>query len=176
MAAIHHCTRNAASYIAYLNDRVSGDHSNYFRVLDTWKPQYSFGELGIFFLDLQKVQEIIRKHNLTFLQLLWMTNNCNAILPSCKLSLYTCITYGKVFGGTVLVISWKWDCPNLFSTFTVEFVKWLSPHPIHIVVWGNLSSPLNKDHKTFPIAFYSVIGFGCVLYLRVAPLYLYRVV
>ena len=35
-----------------------------------FKPQDSFGEFGIFFLDLQKVQEIIRKHHQTFLQLL----------------------------------------------------------------------------------------------------------
>ena len=33
------------------------------------KPPYSFGELNNFFLDLQKVQEIIRKHHQTFLQL-----------------------------------------------------------------------------------------------------------
>ena len=52
------------------------------------KPQDSFGEFSIFFLDLQKVQEIIRKHHQTFLQLLWMTN-CNAILPSGKLLLCT---------------------------------------------------------------------------------------
>ena len=72
-------------------------------------PQDSFGEYNKFFLDLQKVQEIIRKHHQTFLQLFWMTY-CNAILPSGKLSL--CITYGKVFWGDsehfyVLVISWK---------------------------------------------------------------------
>ena len=33
------------------------------------KPQDSFGEFDYFFLDLQKVQEIIRKHHQTFLQL-----------------------------------------------------------------------------------------------------------
>ena len=68
------------------------------------KPQDSFDEFDIFFLlDLQKVQEIIRKHHQTFLQLFWMTY-CNAILPSGKLSLCTYVTYGKVFGGT----------PNIF--------------------------------------------------------------
>ena len=63
------------------------------------KPQDSFGEFDKFFLDLQKVQGIIRKHHQTFLQLFWMTY---AILPSGKLSLYI---YGKVFGGT----------PNIFT-------------------------------------------------------------
>ena len=36
------------------------------------KPQ-DFGEFNNFFLDLQKVPEIIRKHHQTFLQLSWMT-------------------------------------------------------------------------------------------------------
>ena len=52
------------------------------------KPQDSFSEFKNFFLDLQKVQEIIRKHHQIFLQLFWMTY-CNAILPSAKLSLCT---------------------------------------------------------------------------------------
>ena len=52
------------------------------------KPQDSFGEFNNFFLDLQKVQEIIRKHHQTFLQLFWMTY-CNAILPRGKVSLCT---------------------------------------------------------------------------------------
>ena len=33
------------------------------------KPQDSLGEFDNFFLDLQKVQEIIKKHHQTFLQL-----------------------------------------------------------------------------------------------------------
>ena len=37
------------------------------------KPQDSFGEFDKFFLDLQKVQENIRKHHQTFLQLFGMT-------------------------------------------------------------------------------------------------------
>ena len=52
------------------------------------KPQDSFGEFDNFFLDLQKVHEIIRKHHHTFLQLFGMTY-CNAILPNGKLSLCT---------------------------------------------------------------------------------------
>ena len=53
------------------------------------QPQDSFGEFNNFFLDLQKVQEIIRKHHQTFLQLFGMTY-CNAILPKFgKLSLCT---------------------------------------------------------------------------------------
>ena len=36
------------------------------------KPQDSFGEFNQFFVDLQKVQEIIRKHHQTFLQLFSM--------------------------------------------------------------------------------------------------------
>ena len=52
------------------------------------KPQDSFGEFDNFFLDLQKVQDIIRKHHQTFLQLFGMTY-CNAILPNGKLSLCT---------------------------------------------------------------------------------------
>ena len=51
-------------------------------------PQDSFGEFHTFFPDLQKVQEIIRKHHQTFIQLFWMTY-CNAILHSGKLSLCT---------------------------------------------------------------------------------------
>ena len=50
------------------------------------KPQDSFGEFNNFFLDLQKVQEIIRKYHQTFLQLFGMTY-CNEILPNGKLSL-----------------------------------------------------------------------------------------
>ena len=49
------------------------------------KPQDSFGKLDNIFLDLQKVQEIIRKHLQTFLQLFGMTY-CNAILPNGKLA------------------------------------------------------------------------------------------
>ena len=52
------------------------------------KPQDSFGEFDNIFLDLQKVQEIIRKHHQTYLQLVWISY-CNAILPSGKLSLCT---------------------------------------------------------------------------------------
>ena len=52
------------------------------------KPQDSFGEFDKFFLDLQKVQEIIRKHHQTFLELFGMTY-CSAILPNGKLSLCT---------------------------------------------------------------------------------------
>ena len=47
------------------------------------KPQYSLGEFNKFCLDLQKVQEIIKKHHQTFLQLFGMTY-CNAILPIIK--------------------------------------------------------------------------------------------
>ena len=47
---------------------------NFFLIL---KPQDSFGEFEEKkILDLQKVQEIIRKHHQTFLQLFWMTY-CN---------------------------------------------------------------------------------------------------
>ena len=52
------------------------------------KPQDSFGEFNKFFLDLQKVHEIIRKHHQTFLKLFWLTY-CNAILPSGIFSLCT---------------------------------------------------------------------------------------
>ena len=52
------------------------------------KPQDSFGEFDKFFLDLQKVQVIIRKHHQTFLLLFGMTY-CNTILPNEKLSLCT---------------------------------------------------------------------------------------
>ena len=52
------------------------------------KPQDSFGEFDNFVLDLQKVQEIIRKHHQTFLQLFGMTY-CNAILLNGKFSLCT---------------------------------------------------------------------------------------
>ena len=41
------------------------------------KPQDSFGEFDILFLDLQKVQEIIREQHQTFLQSFGMTY-CNA--------------------------------------------------------------------------------------------------
>ena len=82
------------------------------------KSQDSFGEFNKKILDHQKVQEIIRKHHQTFLQLFWMTY-CNAILPSSKLSLCTypmakCFFFGGGGGGGdskhlyVLVISWKW--------------------------------------------------------------------
>ena len=54
----------------------------------TLKPQDSFGEFNNFFLDLQKVQEIIRKYDHTILQLFGMTY-CNATLPNGKLSLCT---------------------------------------------------------------------------------------
>ena len=74
------------------------------------KPQDSFGELDNFFLDLQKVQEIITKHHQTFLQLFWMTY-CNAILPHGKLSLCTYITYDKVFGGTLNIFMF-WIFPE----------------------------------------------------------------
>ena len=57
-------------------------------VTNSLKPQYSFGEFNNIFLDLQKVQEIIRKHHQTFLQLFGVTY-CNAILPNGKLSLCT---------------------------------------------------------------------------------------
>ena len=52
------------------------------------KPQDSFGEFDNFFLDLQKVQGIIKTHHQTFLQLFGITY-CNAILPNGKLSLCT---------------------------------------------------------------------------------------
>ena len=61
------------------------------------KPQDSFGEFNKFFLDLQKVQEIIRKHHQTFLQLFGMTY-CYAILPNGKLSLCT-YPMAKCLGG-----------------------------------------------------------------------------
>ena len=66
------------------------------------KPKDSFGEFDNFFLDLQKVQEIIRKHHQTFLQIVW-----NDILK-CNIAQWQIIimyiTYGEVFGGT----------PNIF--------------------------------------------------------------
>ena len=65
------------------------------------KPQDSFGEVKKFSVDLQKVQEIIRKHR-SDLPAIVLNDYCNAILPSGKLSL--CTFYGKVFGGT----------PNIF--------------------------------------------------------------
>ena len=52
------------------------------------KPKESFGEFDNIFLDFQKVQEIIIKHNQTVLQLFWMTY-CIAILPCGKSSLCT---------------------------------------------------------------------------------------
>ena len=53
------------------------------------QPQDSLGEFKKkILLDLQKVQEIIKKHHQTFLQLFGMTY-CNAILPNGKLSLCT---------------------------------------------------------------------------------------
>ena len=58
------------------------------------KPQDSFGEFNNFFLDLQKVQEIIRKHHQTFLQLFGMTY-CNMQWQI----IIVYITYGKVMGG-----------------------------------------------------------------------------
>ena len=68
--------------------------------LNKLKPQDSFGEFDKFFLDLQKVQEIIRKHHQTFLQLFGMTY-CNAMLPNGKLSLCTQPTWpmAKCSGG-----------------------------------------------------------------------------
>ena len=48
-------------------------HELMFLVTCVLKPQDSFGEFDNFFLDLQKVQEIIRKHHQTFLQLFLMT-------------------------------------------------------------------------------------------------------
>ena len=57
----------------------------FFNVL---KPQDSFGEFDKLCVDLQKVQEIIRKCHQTFLQMFGMTY-CNAILPNGKLSLCT---------------------------------------------------------------------------------------
>ena len=81
------------------------------------KPQDRFWWIKFFLiLDLQKVQEIIRKHHQTFMQLFWMTymvmQYCavtrSGILSLCKKK-YTCtymymymyayITYGRVFGG-----------------------------------------------------------------------------
>ena len=51
------------------------------------KPQDSFGEFNNFFLCLQKVQKIIRKHHQTFLQLFWMTC-CPTMLPNCPTMQY----------------------------------------------------------------------------------------
>ena len=65
------------------------------------KPQDSFGEFNNFYLYLQKVQEIIRKHHQTFLQLFGMTY-CNAILPNGNHYVHN--LDGKVFRGT----------PNIF--------------------------------------------------------------
>ena len=63
------------------------------------KPQDSFGEISQKKnLDLQKVQEIIRKHHQTFVQMFWMTG-CNAIIAQWQIIIMY-ITYGKVFGGT----------------------------------------------------------------------------
>ena len=74
------------------------------------KPQDSFGEFNTFCLDLQKVQEIIRKHHQTFLQLFWMTY-CKAILPYGKI-LCTYMYWQSVRGASehfdVWDISWKW--------------------------------------------------------------------
>ena len=78
----------------------------YYPAWSTLKPKDSFGEFNKFFLDFQKVQEIIRKHHQTFLQLFGMTY-CNAILPNGKLSL--CKSIQSVRGDSehfyVLVIS-----------------------------------------------------------------------
>ena len=76
------------------------------------KPQDSFGEFDPKkSLNLQKVQEIIRKHLQTFLQLFWMTY-CNAILPSCKFIINDVHLWKGVRGtpniSMFLVISWKW--------------------------------------------------------------------
>ena len=71
---------------------------------DKLKPQDSFGEFDKFFLDLQKVQEIIRKHHQTFLQLFEMILKCN--IAQWEINIMY-ITYGKVFGGTPnIFISW----------------------------------------------------------------------
>ena len=74
------------------------------------KPQDSFGEFYKFFLDLQKVQEIMKKHNQTFLQLFGMTY-CNAILHNGSYH-YVHNLWQSVRGDSehfyVLVISWKW--------------------------------------------------------------------
>ena len=78
------------------------DPSEHHYTIQTLKPQDSFDEFNNFFLDLRKVQEIIRKHHQTFLQLFGMTY-CNAILPNGKFIIMY-ITYAKVFGGT----------PNIF--------------------------------------------------------------
>ena len=62
------------------------------------KPQYSFGEFEKKKnLDLQKVQEIIRKYHQTFLQLFGMTY-CNAFWPNGKLSLCA-LPMAKCSGG-----------------------------------------------------------------------------
>ena len=62
-------------------------------------------------LDLQKGQEIIRKHHQTFLHLFWM-KYCNAILPSGKLSNIHNLCQ-NVRGDSehfyVWVIFWKWE-------------------------------------------------------------------
>ena len=59
-----------------------------YAIKQSLKPKDSLGEFNKFFLDLQKVQEIIKKHHQTFLKLFGMTY-CNAILPNGKLSLCT---------------------------------------------------------------------------------------
>ena len=68
------CTLTPCAYFAHLGTEL--------------QPQDSFGEFNKICLDLQKVQEIIRKHHQTFLQLFGMTY-CNVILPYGKLSLCT---------------------------------------------------------------------------------------
>ena len=72
------------------------------------KPQVSFGEVDKFFLDLQKMQEFIRKHHHT------KCFEWHIVMQIAQWQIIIMyITYGKMFGGDsehfyVLVISWKW--------------------------------------------------------------------
>ena len=64
------------------------------------KPQDSFGEFNNFFLYLQKVQEIIRKHHQIFLAyMLVRMAYCNAILPSVQIIVMLHNLWQSVSGG-----------------------------------------------------------------------------
>ena len=112
------------------------DLCHYKQIITTdLKPQESFGEFDKFFLDLQKVQEIIRKHHQTFLQLFGMTY-CNAILPNGKLSLCAyCITYGKVFGGNSKTFFMFWLFPENGSISERTVCPCL--HILYVHSWSN---------------------------------------
>ena len=63
------------------------------------------------------MQEIIRKHRQTFLQLFWMTY-CNCNIAQWQIIIMY-ITYGKVFGGTFFMF-WLFPENGTISEWTVN--------------------------------------------------------